>query len=301
MTPLHRSLAKATITGWVVAASALIPLGAQAATITLAWDEVVDPTLEGYKLYYDTDSGDPYEGTQAQEGPSPVDIELAELSDPAFPEFSLHWMPSCERFYFAVTAYNASGESPYSGEIRGTPLDPPDPVTLSPAAPGALLVEWEPPEEHDDGSIRFYEIHYDTDSGEPYQGPGSPITVAPTDLTDPANPSYAVSGLSAGTTYYFVVEAVCPGDYGKMSEEVTGVPTGGGAGGGGVGGSATGGTGAFAGSGGTSDGGAFFRPDGEEDEGGCSCRLGPVPRSSGGVVALGMLLCLAGRRRRRRA
>ena len=47
--------------------------------VTLARDANTEPDLAGYGIYYDTDSGDPYYGTGASDGDSPVDIRSADL------------------------------------------------------------------------------------------------------------------------------------------------------------------------------------------------------------------------------
>lgn len=45
-------------------------------SVTLEWSANPWYQLGGYRLYYDTDSGAPYEGTGADEGDSPIDIEI---------------------------------------------------------------------------------------------------------------------------------------------------------------------------------------------------------------------------------
>ena len=80
--------------------------------ITLAWDANTEPNLAGYKVYYDSNgSGEPYGGTGATEGDSPVDVGNVT-------EFILHGLLDGEVHFFAVTAYNDEGlESGYSNEV----------------------------------------------------------------------------------------------------------------------------------------------------------------------------------------
>jgi hypothetical protein len=291
---------------------------AEAASATLAWDPNAEADLLGYKVYYDTDSGAPYVGTQANEGSSPIDVPLASLADPNAPTITLTGLPSCTLFYFAVTAYDSAAESDYSSEISAVIIASPNPVHANPSSSGALLVDWSGLPGDDDGSIDSYRIQYDTDSGEPYQGLGSPVDVT---SFDPYTPSHELTGLVNGTTYYLVVESVCPDASSKMSDEVTGTPNeqGSGAGGSGAsgasGGDGSGASGAWGGNGSGASGawggnGSGAGPTGASGPGatagataedsGCGCRT-VAPRSAWPAGArFGMLLATLGLLARRR-
>ena len=100
----------------VIVGIAFVPGNANALDLTLAWDANTEENLGGYKIYYDTDgSGEPYNGTGAVQGPSPIDVgnvlefTLTGLSD------DLGTI-----YYFAATAYNTDDtplESDYSNEV----------------------------------------------------------------------------------------------------------------------------------------------------------------------------------------
>jgi len=68
--------------------------------------------VAGYRIYYKTgSSGQPYNGTGATEGRSPVDVGNVT-------SFTLHGLPDDSTIYFAATAYNSQMlESNYSNEI----------------------------------------------------------------------------------------------------------------------------------------------------------------------------------------
>ena len=90
--------------------------------MTLQWDANTETDLKGYRIYYDTNSGNPYNGSGAQEGNSPIDMLLAEdeNSDPNIVEYTVHNLPA-GTYYFAVTAYNTGDlESGYSNEVDTT-------------------------------------------------------------------------------------------------------------------------------------------------------------------------------------
>lgn len=90
------------------------PNSANALEVTLAWDANTETNLAGYKIYYDDDgSGEPYDGTGAVEGPSPIDVENVL-------EFTLSGLSDNAVYFFAATAYNTDDpplESGYSNEV----------------------------------------------------------------------------------------------------------------------------------------------------------------------------------------
>ena len=90
-----------------------------AADITLRWDENTETDLAGYKLYYKTDTpGSPYDGTGADQGPSPVDIPIGSLSDPNNPEFTITGLDAGHIYFLVLTAYDTEeNESGYSNEV----------------------------------------------------------------------------------------------------------------------------------------------------------------------------------------
>ncbi|SPD75476.1 hypothetical protein PITCH_A640019 [uncultured Desulfobacterium sp.] len=86
-----------------------ISMDSFALDITLSWNP--SPGATGYKIYYSSYSskaGPPYNGTGADEGPSPIDAGNVT-------QFTMHNL-SEEGNRFAITAYNSYGESGYSSE-----------------------------------------------------------------------------------------------------------------------------------------------------------------------------------------
>jgi len=308
----------------------LLPAIGRAAQFQLTWDANAESDLAGYKVYYDTDSGPPYEGTQANEGASPIDVPLSALGDPTHPSFVITGMPSCTKFYFAVTAYNTANlESGYSNEVSLTAIAAPAVVSATPSGAEALLVAWSDLPSDDHGAIPTYRVYYDTDGGTPYTGTGadqgdSPVVVTTASLADPHAPEVLLTGLRAGQLYYFAVESVCGDGTSKLSPETTGTPEAapdagppqldggrvdaGGDGpradaaGGGDGGGGDGHGGGGGGDGGGGDGGGGGAPP----AGKCGCRAGGGGGGFGWLLALAALLhrascARAGRRKWTRA
>lgn len=100
-------------------------------TLTLAWDPSADPTVVGYRLY---------EGSYSQFYTNVIDVGSATMA-------TITGLVQGATYYFAVTAYDASGlESAFSGEISYTVptttiVPPPDArltVSLSPLSQSML-------------------------------------------------------------------------------------------------------------------------------------------------------------------
>jgi hypothetical protein len=91
----------------------LLPVFSSAAEVTLAWDANREPHLAGYKIYYDTSSGKPYHGADADQGSSPIIVYIEDLDDPNNPEYTLTGLDDTEEYFFTLTAF--AEENPESG------------------------------------------------------------------------------------------------------------------------------------------------------------------------------------------
>jgi hypothetical protein len=88
-----------------------------AAEVTLAWDANSETDLMGYKIYYDTNPGNPYYGTDADQGISPIIVLIDDLEEQDNPKFTLTGLSNNEDYYFALTAFdNENLESGFSNE-----------------------------------------------------------------------------------------------------------------------------------------------------------------------------------------
>ncbi len=108
---------------------------------TLSWDANEEGDLDSYKIYYDTDSGNPYNGVGAFEGDSPIRISLDEDEnpDPNIVQYTLHSLPDGLHF-FAVTATDLQGsESGYSNEV--STVSEPNQSPIADAGPDQVVDE----------------------------------------------------------------------------------------------------------------------------------------------------------------
>ena len=103
---------------------------AYAAGAYLTWDANSEENLAGYEIYYKLDvDGEPYNGTGANEGSSPVTVNLADLDNPASPSYSLTGLVAGKTYFFKVKAFGAEGEeSDYSNPATLT-------LSISPGIP----------------------------------------------------------------------------------------------------------------------------------------------------------------------
>lgn len=102
-----------------------LPASSEALNVTLSWDPSTDSSVVGYKVYYDRDSSvPPYTGTDALQGPSPINVGRNT-------QITLSGLQDGTVYYFTVTAYNAQGlESPFPAPVSNAWI----PQLLSPAA-----------------------------------------------------------------------------------------------------------------------------------------------------------------------
>jgi len=113
-------------------------------------------------------------------------------------------------YYYVVTAVNASGESGNSTQVSATPQAPPQPPTGLSATPGngQVSLSWTA-----SSGATSYNVKRSTVSGGPYTTAGSPTGT-----------SFTNTGLTNGSTYFYVVTAVNASGESVNSTEVSATP-----------------------------------------------------------------------------
>ena len=120
-------------------------------------------------------------------------------------------------YYYVVTVVNGSGESGYSNQASATPTSnpPPAPSGLTAAASyGQVSLSWTA-----SAGATSYNVYRSTTNGGPYTQITSGVTTT----------NYTDTGLSNGTTYYYVVTAVNVIGESGYSNQAGATSTGGGA------------------------------------------------------------------------
>ena len=176
------------------------PSGLQAiagnAEVSLSWTASTGAT--SYHVKRSTITGGPY----------------AQVSAPTSANFSDTGLANGTTYYYVVSALNASGESTNSLEASATPAAPAAPPatpTGLTAAPGnaQASLTWTA-----SAGAASYHVKRGTSSGGPYTQVAAPTTASDVD-----------TGLTNGTTYYYVVSALNAAGESANSSQASATPT----------------------------------------------------------------------------
>ncbi len=163
-----------------------------AKTVSLSWD--ASPSgVTGYKVYYKAGSStEPLNGTGATEGNSPIDVGNSL-------NFTVNGLPDSDEHYFAVTAYDASGnESGFSNSAHSTVVQS-DPGTGS-AGDKNVTLSWDA----SPSNVSGYKIYYkEGSSTAPWDGTGASAGSSPIDVGNVL--TFTVNGLPQSGDHYFAV------------------------------------------------------------------------------------------------
>lgn len=164
------------------------------AQVSLSWTASTGAT--SYTVYDSTTSGGPYTNIGS------VSSNSANVTG----------LTNGTTYYFVVTASNSSGTSGNSNQASATPnvSIPPAPTGLSATAGNAQVsLAWSA-----SSGATSYNVGRSTTSGGPY-----------TTIASPTSTSYTDTGLTNGTTYYYVVSASNSAGTSANSSQVSATPT----------------------------------------------------------------------------
>ncbi len=176
------------------------------AQVPLSWAAPAGPgnPATGYNVYEGTapghEAGTPVNGTTPVEGTG----------------YSVTGLNNGTKYYFEVTAINATGEGAPSNEASAVPAAPPGaPTGLSATAgDGQVSLTWAAPSSDGGSVVTGYDVYLSTTPGTE----GSPVGTATTAT------SASVTGLTNGTTYYFEVTANNAAGQGPTSAQASASP-----------------------------------------------------------------------------
>jgi beta-galactosidase len=188
-------------TAVTAAPTGLTATATSSSVITLGWTAVTPPancTVSFYNIYSSTTSGFT---------PSASNLTASGITSASYADTGL---PDLTTYYFKVEAVDADGTSAASSQATAsTPVTPPcstvpqapSGLTATATSPSVIGLTWTPVTPPANCTISSYNVYRSTTSG---FTPGSGNLVA----SGVTTASYSNTGLTAYTTYYFVVEAL---------------------------------------------------------------------------------------------
>ncbi|MGB9472148.1 MAG: fibronectin type III domain-containing protein, partial [Candidatus Acidiferrum sp.] len=178
------------------AAPANLQATAGNAQVSLTWSATTGAT--SYNVKRSTTSGGPY----------------TKISSPTAANYTDTSLTNGTKYFYVVSAVNSAGESANSAEVNATPTapanPPPTPTNLQATAGNAQVsLTWSATT-----GATSYNVKRSTTSGGPYS-----------QIAAPSTNSYTDTGLTNGTTYYYVVSAVNAAGQSANSNQASATPT----------------------------------------------------------------------------
>ena len=164
--------------------------------VTVNWSALTGAT--SYNIYYGTTAG----------VTTSTGTKIANATSPG----AITGLTNGTTYYFVVTAVNIGGESAVSNEATATP------VVAPPTKPAGILLT------PGDGKVT---VNWTTVTGNTYNiyyGTSAGVTTTSGTKVANATSGQVISGLTNGTTYYFVVTAVNTGSESGVSSEKSAAP-----------------------------------------------------------------------------
>lgn len=168
---------------------------AASAQVNLSWNASTGAT--GYYVKRATTTGGPYTQISAQASTTYADNSVTNGT----------------KYFYVVSSYNSYGQSANSAEVSATPTAPATPPTVpsgltATAGNAQVSLGW-----NASAGATSYHVKRSTTSGGPYTQVAAPAANSDTD-----------SGLTNGTTYFYVVSAVNSAGESANSQEVSATP-----------------------------------------------------------------------------
>ena len=179
--------------------------------VTLEWDPNTEPDLAGYEVYYKAgSSGEPYDGTGATEGDSPIDVGDVTT-------FTLHSLADDVTYFLVVKAYDTEGlYSDYSNEVATCSVAEPIVTGETPTNDTTPTWTWSSGGGEGSGTFRYKLDNDDLTSGATEISDPTPITYTPDPLPEGSHTLYVQERDTAGNwsssgSFSIVIDTTSPG------------------------------------------------------------------------------------------
>ncbi len=160
--------------------------------------------------------GDPVTGYNIYQGTSSGAETILTSTSTTATTFRSTGLTNGTTYYFKVTAVTLAGEGPFSNEVSATPATLPAATSglSATAGNGRAVLDWTAPANNGGSAITSYNVYEGTSPG------GETLLQS----TASSAPTFTVTGLTNGTTYYFKVTAVNGVGEGPVSDEASATP-----------------------------------------------------------------------------
>ncbi len=179
--------------GSAPAAPAGLTAAAANAQVNLTWS--ASSTVTGYYVKRSTSTG--------------TEVQIATLSTTSYSDNAV---TNGTKYFYVVSAYNTYGQSANSAEVSATPVAPPPPSAptglVATAGNAQVTLTW-----NASSGATSYHVKRSTINGSGYAQVGAPTTT-----------SFTNTGLTNGTTYYYVVTALNTAGESGNSNQASGTP-----------------------------------------------------------------------------
>jgi fibronectin type 3 domain-containing protein len=180
--------------GTIPAAPTGLAAASANAQVNLTWNP--SSSDSGYYVKRSTTTGGPY----------------TQIAAPFATNYSDNAVTNGTKYFYVVSAYNSYGQGPNSAEVNAIPVAPPPPAAptglTATAGNAQVALTWSA-----STGATSYNLKRSTTSGGPY-----------TAVSSPTQTSYTNTGLTNGTTYYYVLSAVSASGESANSAQVSATP-----------------------------------------------------------------------------
>lgn len=201
-------------------------------SISFSWSpNAAAQHVTGYRFYYATHTGPPYDGKGADQGDSPIEISGSKLvleedeDHHKSYHFKISGLPPCATIYVAMTAFDAKGqESDFTEEHSIDVSYKLERFSAQATSLDTLRVSWDAPPAGFRDLIAGYTLYYEISSypkPDPALQFSQSVDLAPSEFVGKKDPTTLLDGLPQGSWVHLAIAALCPSGTSTLSKVFT--------------------------------------------------------------------------------